>query len=68
MEHNNSELEYIDSCIKHITQRIHNQKEKIERIKREFDIEPLYELQLLKRLYAKRYSLNYKKDIILKKK
>lgn len=68
MEQPNSELEYICNSIKQLTQRIYKQREKIEKIRKEFDDEPLYEIQLLKRLYAKRYSLNYKKKRILNNK
>ena len=60
----NNEIEYLDECINQINQRISNQKKKIERIREEFDIEPRYELQVLKRLYAKKYSLIYKKERI----
>jgi len=59
-----NEIEYLDECINQINQRISNQKKKIERIREEFDIEPRYELQVLKRLYAKKYSLTYKKERI----
>ena len=59
-----NEIEYLDECINQINQRISNEKKKIERIREEFDIEPQYELQVLKRLYAKKYSLIYKKERI----
>lgn len=59
-----NEIEYLDECINQINQKISNQKKKIERIREEFDIEPRYETQVLKRLYAKRYSLIYKKERI----
>lgn len=61
----NSELQYIEIQIKNYNNKIKKQKQKIEYIRTVIEDEPLYEIRVLKRLYAKRYSLQYKKDKLL---
>lgn len=61
----NSDLEYINQEIEIYNNRIKRQKEKIKYIRDVIKDEPLYEVHVLKRLYAKRYSLQYKKDKLL---
>lgn len=60
-----SELQYINQEIEIYNNRIKKQKQKIEYIRTIIEDEPLYEIHVLKRLYAKRYSLQYKKDKLL---
>ena len=59
------ELQYIEIQIKNYNNKIKKQKQKIEYIRTVIRDEPLYEIHVLKRLYAKRYSLQYKKDKLL---
>lgn len=59
------ELEFIEIQIKNYNDKIKKQKQKIEYIRTVIEDEPLYEIHVLKRLYAKRYSLQYKKDKLL---
>lgn len=61
----NGDLEYINQEIEIYNNRINRQKEKIKYIRDVIKDEPLYEVHVLKRLYAKRYSLQYKKDKLL---
>jgi hypothetical protein len=61
----NGDLEYINQEIEIYNNRIKRQKEKIKYIRDIIEDEPLYEVHVLKRLYAKRYSLQYKKDKLL---
>ena len=58
-----NELEYIDQRISIYNKLIQKQEQKIKN--QTFDYEPLYEMQVLKRLYTKRNSLQYKKDKLL---
>ena len=60
-----NELEYIDQRISIYNKLIQKQEQKINNIRKTFDYEPLYEMQVLKRLYTKRNSLQYKKDKLL---
>jgi len=59
------ELQYINQEIEIYNNRIKKQKQKIKYIRTIIEDEPLYEMHVLKRLYAKRYSLQYKKDKLL---
>lgn len=61
----NGDLEYINQEIEIYNNKIKRQKEKIKYIRDVIKDEPLYEVHVLKRLYAKRYSLQYKKDKLL---
>ena len=61
----NSDLDYIEQQIKQCDSNIKKQKIKIEYIRKEFEYEPNYDIQVLKRLYAKRYSLLHKKNKLL---
>lgn len=60
-----SELEFIEIQIKNYNNKIKKQKQKITYIREVIEDEPIYEVQVLKKLYAKRYSLQCKKDKLL---
>lgn len=61
----NGDLEYINQEIEIYNNKIKRQKEKITYIRTVIEDEPIYEVQVLKKLYAKRYSLQCKKDKLL---
>lgn len=61
----NSDLNYIEQQIEQCNKNIIKQKDKIKYIREVIKDEPIYEVHVLKRLYAKRYSLQYKKDKLL---
>lgn len=56
------EIEYIDQRIDMYNKLIQKQEEKIEKIKKTFGYEPLYELSVLKKYQKKVKSLEASKD------
>lgn len=59
------ELNFIEEQIQQYSKAIETQQNKINRIRKEFLYEPLYEIQIQKRLKAKLYALKYKREKIL---
>lgn len=56
------EIEYIDQRIDMYNKLIQKQEEKIEKIRKTFGYEPLYELSVLKKYQKKVKSLEASKD------
>jgi len=59
------DLEFIDLQIEQTERKIKQLKHKINYLRAEFEYEPLYDISVLKSLYAKRESLHYKKNKLL---